>query len=421
MNFDKNTLKQIKSEKIKKKILLFYKTYAIHLNKIKKIINMKLALLFLSAYFLLVSTSPNNYIFLKTIAKKYDAVAAWVFDTQNKQIYQPSDNYPKFFDLINGMFLKQAGAKSLIFSSEQKEGLTIPYVDFTHTDNEGQASILFSRDQPLLEMDGSFTLITVYRKVDENGFRNGGFLSGKWEECDRSRSYSLFGNLADFGTNCITGQVSNTGFASPPSCTYAWEGVCSSQIPPDDSLWHTAAMVWNSNPSGQPSIENEVSCNQNAKSYDCQSDDSTCSYVEVFLDGVPGEKKYYNYKQVYQGSDSYVDKYGEKTNILRKALFTVGGTAAKHWKQPDHRENGKLVSDITLFGRNFWEHSKQNYVSGDWRDDFIVSDTSYGEWDPYDFFVRSRFGGHISAVIVLNRALQKEQVEEFHWKNIFKN
>lgn len=267
-------------------------------------------------------------------------------------------------------------------------------------------------------MSGSFTLMVIYSKVHEDGFRNGGFLAGKWEECDRSRSYSLFGNLVDFGHNCITGQTSNTGFASPPDCTYAWEGVCSSQIPPDDSLWHTAAMVWTSNPDSQPSNEKETHCDNNARSYECFNNLNECSNVQVFLDGIPGLKKYYNYKQMYQGTDSYIDATGQKTDIKRNALFTVGGTAAKHWKQPDHRDKGKLVSDVSLFGRNFEDIRSEDTLTGDWRDDFI-KDQSDG-WDKQDFFVRSRFGGKIAAVFAFNQALSQDQVSEFSLNNVFR-
>ena len=386
--------------------------FSIKLTKFQKMLKITL-LIFLS---LTLALSTPSQSFIKLLAIKHKAVAAWVLDSADPTHYTNDNDVMRFTDLVNNLPLKRGGANALSAGNELYKGKRIPYVDFSNTDTTANAGILFSRSANL-DLSSSFTIVTVYKKLNENGFRNGGFLAGKWEECDRSRSYALFGEL--FGKNCITSQSSNTGFASPSDCTYAWEGICGAQIPNanDDSLWHTAAMLWKANPLGDDSKENETQCPLGADNYECGSDVSKCSYIQSYIDAVPGPKKYYKYRKTYQGTAFYFDQQGQQTSIQRKALFTVGGTAARHWKQPDHRENGRMVGDITLLGNNWADFAKEDAVAGDWTDDFMFNGN--GEMEANDLFVRSRYGGLISAVFVLNKAMTTEELRSFNVENLF--
>lgn len=98
---------------------------------------------FVFCFLAILSVNANNYLSLKTMLKKYKTAAAWVLDSENSEIFQQGNPYPKFYDLVNRIFLKQAGAHSLHFSSEEVSGVRIPYVDFTQTNNEDRLQFFF--------------------------------------------------------------------------------------------------------------------------------------------------------------------------------------------------------------------------------------------------------------------------------------
>jgi hypothetical protein len=330
-------------------------------------------------------------------------VAAWTFDSPNENC--------EYVDISrNRIVLKRGGEANNLQTGEEDVNSNaetrISYLDFSRGD-----AILYG-DPTILDnyiSSGSFTMIAIFNAMGNED--RGAFIAGQWEEYDRARTFALFGSL--FNSH-LTAHSSLSGKASPPICDFAKERANHNNV--IDYCWHTAALVWNSNPNAinYRNKENLFDCDDPQGSgesiYQCDPNYSQCSAIQVYLDDFQPNTSYYKYKNLYIGSYPFDNHPQVDPSILRKALFTVGGTATKHCKQPDSGASDVSVNKSLFGNQAFTDYTyqvncKTGYTSCDWAEDFIPNQD--------DYFVRSRFRGKIAGIFFFGKAMNADEIRNY--------